>query len=98
MNQLRKAVRDYVTMRRHLGYKLRRAPVLLNDFVGFLQKQKAGHVTVSLALQWAQSKSKAPREEWAQRLSCVRCFPAEETGRPARPSPYTCDGFAPGRD
>jgi integrase len=74
MNRLRKIVRDYVTMRRHLGYKLRRTPVLLNDFVGFLHKQHADYITVSLALQWVQSKSKAPREEWAQRLSCVRCF------------------------
>ena len=74
MNHLRKIVRDYVTMRRHLGYKLRRTPVLLNDFVGFLRKQQADYITVSLALQWAQSKSKAPREEWAKRLSCVRCF------------------------
>jgi integrase len=73
MNQLQKAVRDYVQMRRSLGYKLEKAPGLLSDFVSFLQAQGASHITILLALEWAQRKP-APPAEWAARLTCVRGF------------------------
>jgi integrase/recombinase XerD len=55
MNRFQKAIRDYVDLRRSLGYKLREAPALLADFVAFLEKQKADYITIPLALQWAPS-------------------------------------------
>ena len=73
MNGLRKAVKDYVSMRRALGYKLKDAPRLLSDFVAFYEKQGASHITIPLALQWAQCTPARPAE-WARRLTCVRCF------------------------
>lgn len=73
MNQLKKAVRDYVQMRRSLGYKLKKAPGLLSDFVSFLQEQGTTHITIPLALEWAQRKP-APPAEWAARLTCIRGF------------------------
>jgi integrase len=73
MNRLTKAVRDYVQMRRSLGYKLKKAPGLLSDFVSFLEEQGATHITIPLALEWAQRKP-APPAEWAARLTCVRSF------------------------
>ena len=36
MKRLRKAVRDYLTMRRGLGFKMARHEVGLQDFVSFL--------------------------------------------------------------
>lgn len=71
MNQLKKAVRDYVQMRRSLGYKLKKAPGLLSDFASFLEEQGATHITIPLALEWAQRKPGTP-VEWAARLTCVR--------------------------
>jgi integrase/recombinase XerD len=71
---LHKAVKDYVEMRRALGYKLSRAAVLLPQFVDFLQQQGSSVITIPLALQWAQSNRQAQPAEWAQRLTIVRCF------------------------
>ena len=74
MNALKKGVRDYIKMRRSLGYKLHLAPALLNDFASFLQEQGASHITIPLAVQWAQRNPKAPPAEWARRLTFVRGF------------------------
>jgi len=73
MKGLQKAVNDYVSMRRALGYKLKDAAPLLADFVAFCKAQRAPHITIPLALQWAQQTSARPAE-WARRLTCVRCF------------------------
>ena len=62
MNQLKKAVRDYVQMRRSLGYRLKKAPGLLSDFVSFLEEQGAIHITIPLALEWAQRKPGTPAD------------------------------------
>jgi integrase/recombinase XerD len=53
MNQLRKAVRDYLTMRRSLGFKLVRHEAGLDEFVSFLARRSSTHITVKLALEWA---------------------------------------------
>jgi integrase len=73
MSVFRKAVRDYINLRRSLGYKLVDAAPLLSDFVSFLEKEGADHITIPLALEWAQRKSVRPAE-WARRLTTVRCF------------------------
>ena len=73
MKGLQKAVIDYVSMRRALGYKLKDAARLLSDFVAFCKEQGAQHITIPLALQWAQRTPARPAE-WARRLTCVRCF------------------------
>ena len=74
MNRLKKAVKDYVEMRRSLGYKLQQESSLLSDFVSFLQKQGVDHITIPLALQWAQQNPTVSPAEWARRLTCVRGF------------------------
>ena len=74
MNTLREAVTDYLAMRRSLGFKLRVAGIRLFDFVSFLEKKGACHITISLALEWAQLPSSVQPQEWAQRLSFVRGF------------------------
>lgn len=74
MSSLQKAVKDYVEMRRILGYKLTKAGTLLPDFVSFLQQQHAPFITIPLALRWAQRNAAAQPAHWANRLTVVRCF------------------------
>lgn len=74
MNQLRKAVRDYLTMRRGLGFKLVRHEVGLRDFVSFLVRKRSSHITINLALEWATQDANHKPYEWAARLTVVRGF------------------------
>jgi integrase/recombinase XerD len=74
MISLRRAVLEYIEMRRSLGFGLRRvAPRLLN-FVSFMEKRNATYITVELALQWAKQPPHASPATWAQHLSFVRIF------------------------
>jgi integrase len=74
MNRLKKAVREYMDMRHSLGYKLQRVRSLLLDLVSFLQQRGKDHITIGLALQWAQQNPNVQPVQWARRLSCVRGF------------------------
>ena len=74
MNPLRKAVRDYLAMRRSLGFKLAKHEVCLREFLLFLEQKRASHVSVNLALEWATRDVNHKPGEWASRLSIVRGF------------------------
>jgi integrase/recombinase XerD len=74
MNALREAVQDYLAMRRALGFRLLLAGNALQDFVTFMEKQRAVHVTQRRALQWAQQPKNAQMATWAARLGYVRGF------------------------
>jgi len=74
MNKLKKAVRNYINLRRSLGYKMREALPLLMDFVSFLNEHDADHISIPLALEWARQNPNAQPAHWAQRLTNVRCF------------------------
>jgi integrase len=74
MSQLRKAVRDYLTMRRGLGFKLVRHEAALQDFTLFLTQRRSSRITVNLALEWATQNANHKPYEWAARLSIVRGF------------------------
>ena len=70
MTFLRRALRDYLSIRRALGYKLVREGMWLPDFVSFLKQHGSTSITTKLALQWAtQSKG-----SWTHRLTMVRGF------------------------
>lgn len=84
MNTLRKAVTDYIAMRRALGFKLRAPGVWLPDFVAFLEQQGAPYITTQLALEWAQQPASAQQQYWAQRLSWVRGFARYQSAMDAR--------------
>jgi integrase/recombinase XerD len=73
MNAWPKAIRDYLAVRRSLGFKLDRAGTELADFGRFLHRRAADHVTVPLAMKWARSQSIGLQHS-AQRLSFVRGF------------------------
>ena len=53
MNTLRQAVHEYLSMRRNLGFKLRKAGKGLLDFVAFMEQHRATYITQVLALDWA---------------------------------------------
>ena len=62
MNTLREAVHEYLSMRRHLGFKLRAAGNALLDFTHFMEQRQAPFITETLALAWAQQpKNVRPR-------------------------------------
>ena len=74
MNTLREAVQSYLAMRRALGFKLLLAGNALQDFVTFMEKRRAVHITQRRALQWAQQPKHAQLATWAARLGYVRGF------------------------
>ena len=74
MISLRKAVEDYLTMRRSLGFKLRDMGYNLRHFVSFMEQQRASIITPKLALRWAQQPQDVQPAQWAARLSFVRSF------------------------
>lgn len=74
MISLRKAMEDYLTMRRSLGFKLRDMGYNLRHFVSFMEQQKASIITTELALRWAQKPQGVQPAQWAARLSFVRSF------------------------
>ena len=53
MITIRKAVENYLAMRRALGFKLVDQGAVLCQFVVFLEKEKAPFITTALALRWA---------------------------------------------
>lgn len=76
MSALREAVKDYLTMRRGLGFKLEGLAKLLRSFVVFCEDRGVDHVTNDIALEWATSTMKVPGNEalYARRLDAVRTF------------------------
>ena len=103
MNSLTKAIKDYLALRRSLGFKLHSAGAALMNFASFMERQQAQSITTRLALNWAQQPPDAQPAHWAQRLSFVRGFarhhlaadPGTEVPpsgllpyRPARARPY----------
>jgi integrase/recombinase XerD len=74
MTSLRKAVENYLTMRRSLGFKLRDMGRNLHHFVSFMEQQGASIITTELALRWAQQPQNAQPAHLAARLSFARSF------------------------
>jgi hypothetical protein len=70
----RKKVEEYVELRRSFGFKLLDANNGLIQFASFLEQSRATHITIALAMKWAQQDKNARPTEWARRLSFVRGF------------------------
>jgi len=103
MNPLAKGIRDYLALRRGLGFKLARHEAGLKEFASFLARKRSSHITVALALEWSTQHVHQQPAEWAARLCVVRGFarywsatdPLTEVPplgllpyRPARAQPY----------
>lgn len=74
MSQLQEAVKEYLQLRRNLGFQLRVPGRLLHSFAAFAEREKATHLTADLALRWAQQPADARPTTWAVRLQTVRRF------------------------
>jgi len=74
MKPLRRAIDDYITLRRSLGFKLRDMAEDLRNFATFLEQKAAPFVTTELAMEWAMQPADHQPSDWAQRLSFVRVF------------------------
>jgi integrase len=74
MSRLRELLRDYLTMRRALGYKLHCDGTALLAFVNFMEQKQAETIHTDLALAWAKLPKSAQPVRWANRLSFVRGF------------------------
>jgi integrase/recombinase XerD len=74
MNTLQQAVDDYLALRRSLGYKLREYGECLMEFVSFLKKQGAAHITKKLAVEYATQRQHEKPVSWSRRLIIIRGF------------------------
>jgi len=74
MTSLRRAVQDYLSLRRSLGFKLRCAGALLLKFADFAEARGTEYVTISLALEWATLPPQQKPATWADRMKAVRVF------------------------
>ena len=72
MNKLHKAVCDYLSLRRAVGYRLEREGSWLPDFVSFLERSGSEFITTKLALEWATRSPRASTESKAKCLAMVR--------------------------
>lgn len=74
MKPLKRALKDYLRIRRSLGFRLREPEGLLRNFVAFLQAEGAAYITRELALRWATYPATAQPATWAGHLGMVRRF------------------------
>jgi integrase/recombinase XerD len=74
MKPLRRAIDDYITLRRSLGFKLRDMAHDLQNFAAFMEQKAASYVTTELAMEWAMQPTNHQPSSWAQRLGFVRVF------------------------
>jgi site-specific recombinase XerD len=74
MTHLRRAVKDYLAMRRGLGFKLAESGTFLLDFASFMKKHGASRITNELAVRWAKQPVDVLPLRWATRLRAVRLF------------------------
>ena len=74
MTTINQSIQNYLALRRNLGFKLRDAGLCLAKFAVFLEARGAAHITVALALEWAQQCPSMQPATCAQRLGYVRGF------------------------
>lgn len=74
MKSLHQMVRDYLTLRRSLGYKLESDGRQLLDFTSFLKRAGSSFITTKLAVAWATQPMGISTGTAAKRLGVVRTF------------------------
>lgn len=73
-SELRRAITDYLNLRQAMGFKLHLCGKALLKFATFMEEHGSDHVTIELALKWAQQPATAKPSTWAQHLGYVRDF------------------------
>src|SRR4051794_115106 len=74
MSPLHEALREYLQLRRSLGYQLKPHEHLLKQFIAFLEDAGATRITTDLAVAWARLPHDAKPWWWTARLGVVRGF------------------------
>ena len=74
MKSLQASVRDYLAMRRALGFKLERHEAHLLDFVGFMQRRRARRITGKWMVRWVHENPSTDPSYQGLRFSAVRSF------------------------
>ena len=74
MSDFDRHVRDYLTMRRALGFKLRREGQVLVQLAAYLDAASAQTLTAELVISWARLPQKVAPINWAHRLGAARGF------------------------
>jgi integrase/recombinase XerD len=74
MKPLHQAVKDYLALRRSLGFKLKEYGECLHEFVSFLKENGVSHITNKLAVEYATKRQDEKPVSWSRRLSIIRGF------------------------
>ncbi len=74
MNPLRQALRDYIAVRRALGFKLDKPEKLLAQLLTYIEQRGETHLRITTMLAWATLPADAHRSWLSYRLSVVRGF------------------------
>lgn len=80
MKTLRQAVRDYLALRRSLGFKLKEHERCLRELLSFLKKNGSTRLSIRMALQFATQHQHQQPAQWAARLRVVRGFARYRSG------------------
>lgn len=74
MSELGTTLKNYLTIRRQLGFKLHDEGSFLPKFVFFVEQEGSSFITRDLALRWAMQPKDTLPAWWAARLRMVRRF------------------------
>lgn len=74
MIDLKKALVDYLVVRRALGFKLQWAEERISSFLDHLERASSPIITTALAVEWATLPRGTKPGWWAHRLAFVRPF------------------------
>jgi integrase/recombinase XerD len=84
MKTLRQAVGEYLALRRSLGFKLQDHERCLREFISFLNKKRATHLSTGLALEFATQHQHQQPSYWAARQRVLRGFARYRIGQDPR--------------
>jgi integrase len=74
MTPLRRAIDDYLALRRQLGVTLHEAGRVLTAFAAYAAQECADHVTTALVLRWASHRAEVSTATVHQRCQMIRRF------------------------
>jgi integrase len=74
MKSLAASAKDYLALRRSLGFELYHLTWWLPDFVSYVKRHGSSVITTELALGWAQQPLDADPNWWAAKLGAIRRF------------------------
>jgi integrase/recombinase XerD len=80
MKTLPQALREYLSLRRSLGFKLKDHERCLWEFISFLKHKRSARISTRLALQFATQHQHQQPARWAARLRVVRGFARYRSG------------------